>query len=55
MNIVTIIGVSILFSYSLINILKFYGIQEDVYGIYISFYLLLVACVVFLPTEYSKM
>ena len=38
MNPITLIGLSIVFFYSLTQILKFYGVGEDVYGIYILFY-----------------
>ena len=32
---ITLIGLSVIFFYSLIQVLKFYGIGEDFYGVYI--------------------
>ncbi len=40
-----------LFFYCLTKILEFYGVGEDVYGVYIAFYLLLFICFVVLPSE----
>ena len=34
----SIIGLSIVFFYSLTQILKFYGVAEDAYGIYLLFF-----------------
>ena len=42
MNAITLIGLSIVFFYSLTQILKFYGVGEDVYGIYILFYIFII-------------
>jgi hypothetical protein len=39
MNIITFIGIFIIFFYSLIKILNFYGINQESYGIYILFYI----------------
>lgn len=41
MNLITILGVSIIGGYSVIQILKFYGVGEDTYGAYIMFYVFL--------------
>jgi hypothetical protein len=54
MNIITLIGLSIVFFYSMIQILKFYGIGEDVYGIYLFFYVFLVISILILPNDYPK-
>jgi hypothetical protein len=54
MNIITLIGLSIVFFYSMIQILKFYGIGEDVYGIYLLFYAFLVISILILPNDYPK-
>ncbi len=53
-NPITFIGLSILFFYSLTQILSFYGIGEDVYGSYVLFYLFLICCIFVLPNEYPK-
>lgn len=49
MSPITLIGLSIVFFYSVIQILKFYGVGEDVYGVYLLFYLFLMSCVLILP------
>jgi hypothetical protein len=54
MNPITLLGLSILFFYSLTQILNFYGIGEDVYGVYILFYLFLIMCIFILPNDYPK-
>jgi hypothetical protein len=51
MNTITLIGLSIIFLYSLIQILKFYGIGEDVYGVYILFYIFILISILILPTK----
>jgi hypothetical protein len=51
MNSITLIGLSIIFLYSLIQILKFYGIGEDVYGVYILFYIFILISILILPTK----
>jgi hypothetical protein len=42
MNSITLIGLSVIFFYSLTQILNFYGISEDVYGVYILFYIFII-------------
>ncbi len=54
MNPITLIGLSIIFFYSLTQILKFYGIAEDVYGVYILFYMFIILCILILPNDYPK-
>lgn len=54
MNAITLIGFSIIFFYSLTQILKFYGVGEDVYGVYILFYILIIITTLILPNEYPK-
>lgn len=54
MNIVTLIGLSVIFFYSLTQILKFYGVGEDVYGVYILFYILIILFIIILPNDYPK-
>jgi hypothetical protein len=55
MNPITLIGLSVIFFYSTIQVLNFYGIGEDIYGIYILFYVFLVGCILILPHDYSKL
>ena len=54
MNLITFIGISIIFFYSLTNILRFYGVGEDVYGIYVLFYIFIIISSLILPNEYPK-
>jgi hypothetical protein len=51
---ITLLGISIIFFYSLTQILSFYGVGEDVYGIYILFYILIIISMMILPNEYPK-
>jgi len=46
MNPITLIGFSIVFFYSLTQILKFYGVTEDMYGSYILFYVFLIVSII---------
>jgi hypothetical protein len=54
MNSITLIGLSVIFFYILVQILNYYGIKEDVYGIYIMFYIFIVLCILILPNDYPK-
>jgi hypothetical protein len=54
MNAITLIGLSIVFFYSLTQILKFYGVGEDVYGIYLLFYIFIIICILVLPNDNPK-
>jgi hypothetical protein len=54
MNPVTLIGLSIIFFYSLTQVLNFYGIGEDIYGTYILFYIFIILCILILPNDYPK-
>jgi hypothetical protein len=51
---ITLLGVSLIFFYSLIQILKFYGIGEEVYGYYLIFYVFMLLSIIILPNEYPK-
>jgi len=54
MNSITLIGFSIIFFYSLTQILNFYGVGEDVYGVYILFYIFIIISILILPNDYPK-
>ena len=54
MDSITLIGLSILFFYSLTQILTFYGVGQDTYGIYILFYIFIILCILVLPNDYPK-
>jgi hypothetical protein len=49
MDSITLIGITIIFLYCLTKILKFYGLDESVYVVYILFYILLCLCILVLP------
>jgi len=53
MNVITLVGSAILFFYCATQILKFYGFQESAYADYFLFYMILIACMIFLPTDNS--
>jgi hypothetical protein len=48
---ITIVGLSIILLYIIVQLLKFYGVSPDVYGIYLVFYLFLLLCYFILPNE----
>jgi hypothetical protein len=54
MNLITLIGLSIIFFYSLTQVLNFYGIGQDIYGVYILFYIFIILCILVLPNDYPK-
>jgi len=54
MHPITLIGVSIVFFYSLTQILNFYGIGQDVYGVYILFYIFLIISILVLTNDAPK-
>ena len=48
----TLIGVSVLVFYSVSKILQFYGIGENVYGVYMLFYIFIIALIMLIPNNY---
>jgi len=54
MNAITLIGLSIIFFYSITQVLNFYGIGQDVYGVYILFYIFIILCILILPNDNPK-
>lgn len=54
MSPITIIGISVIFFYIVTQILKFYGVGEDVYGIYVLFYIFIILSILILPNDYPK-
>ena len=54
MNAITLIGLTIILLYSITQIFKFYGVGEDVYGVYVLFYLFIILCILILPGDYPK-
>ncbi len=54
MSPITLIGMSVIFFYIVTQILKFYGVGEDVYGIYVLFYIFIILSILILPNDYPK-
>jgi hypothetical protein len=55
MDTITILGISLLFFYSLTTILQFYGIDTSIYSIYILFYIFIIVSRLILPMNYAKL
>ena len=53
-KIITTVGFAMLMLYIILQILNFYGIGQDVYGIYLVFFLFLLTNTLVLPTQYSE-
>lgn len=53
-NNITLLGISLIFFYSLTQILKFYGVGEEVYGYYLIFYAFMLLSILILPNQYPK-
>jgi hypothetical protein len=53
-ELITYLGVSLILYYSLTKILNFYGIGQDVYGVYVLFYVLIMICILILPSSYPE-
>jgi hypothetical protein len=51
MNPVTLVGLLIIFFYSITKVLQFYGVDQSVYGMYILFYIFLSISILVLPNE----
>jgi hypothetical protein len=51
---ITLLGVSLIFFYTISKILNFYGVGEEVYGYYIIFYAFILISILILPNEYPK-
>ena len=54
MHPITLIGISIIFFYSITQMLKFYGVGEDIYGVYVLFYIFIIISILILPNDYPK-
>jgi hypothetical protein len=50
-RIITIIGLSIIFFYTIIQILNFYGVGSNVYGTYLLFYASMILTMLVLPNS----
>jgi hypothetical protein len=51
---ITLLGVSLIFFYSISKILNFYSVGEEVYGYYLIFYAFMLISILILPNEYPK-
>jgi hypothetical protein len=55
MNKITLLGLSVIFFYALIQILQFYGIGPEVYSMYMYFYIFIIISIFILPNDYPKL
>lgn len=55
MNKITILGISIIFLYSLTQILQFYGVSPETYLLYVYFVIFIIVSIFILPNDYPKM
>jgi hypothetical protein len=54
-NIITILGITLVIFYSIIQILNFYGISISSYGIYLVFFVFMLISYVILPHQYPTL
>ena len=54
-SIITALGLFLLITYSTTQILKFYGVSVETYGLYLVFYLFLLVTAFILPRNYSML
>jgi hypothetical protein len=54
-NTITIIGISLIFSYCITQILNFYGVSITTYGIYLVFFAFMSLTFVILPHGYPSL
>jgi hypothetical protein len=52
---ISLIGISVIFMYIIIQILKFYGVSSDSYGTYVVFYIFLLLSIVILPNTIPQL
>ena len=50
-SIITLLGITILFVYCIIQILNFYGLSIGSYGVYLMFYVFMVISYIILPHQ----
>jgi hypothetical protein len=54
-TLISLIGISVIFMYIIIQILNFYGVSSDSYGIYVVFYVFLLLSIVILPNTIPQL
>ena len=52
---ISLIGISVIFMYIIIQILNFYGVSADSYGTYIVFYVFLLLSILILPNSIPQL
>lgn len=50
-SIITLLGITVLFVYSITQILNFYGLSIGSYGVYLMFYVFMVISYIILPHQ----
>jgi hypothetical protein len=53
-TVITTTGIALLIIYILIQILNFYGVGQDVYGIYLAFIIFMILNFFMLPTKNAQ-
>ncbi len=54
-SIITALGLFLLITYSATQLLNFYGVSVETYGLYLVFYLFLIVSAFILPRNYSML
>lgn len=54
MNKITVLGLTVIFLYCLIQILQFYGVSPSTYLVYVYFFIFILVTFFVLPTDYPK-
>lgn len=54
-NIITLLGISIIFFYCIVQILNFYGLSISSYGVYLMFFMFMMSTYIILPHQYPTL
>lgn len=54
-NIITLLGISIIFFYCIVQILNFYGLSISAYGVYLMFFMFMMSTYIILPHQYPTL
>ena len=54
-NIITLLGISIIFFYCIVQILNFYELSISSYGVYLMFFMFMMVSYIILPHQYPTL
>lgn len=54
-NIITLLGISIIFFYCIVQILNFYELSISAYGVYLMFFVFMMVSYIILPHQYPTL